>query len=176
MGTAPVHKAGAILHAGCARNPLPEWLEGEETRLDIDPRWEPDILASIAGLGDIGDIGPFDAVYCSHTLEHLAPHDVKVALSEFRRVLAKGGALFLIVPNLAEVLPTHDVLYTSPAGPITGHDLFYGLSSLVADMPHMAHRSGFIPETMRAALEDAGFSSVAVSALENYNLFGAAVK
>jgi SAM-dependent methyltransferase len=173
MELAPVLAAGAVLHIGCGTVSLPEWLDGRETRLDIDPRCEPDILASMT---DLGDIGPFDSIYCSHALEHLNPDDVKVALREFRRVLRDGGAALLFVPNLEGVSPTQEVLYESVAGPITGHDLYYGASFLVADNPYMAHKSGFIAETLKAAFLEAGFSSAESQATSNFNLFGAAVK
>jgi len=113
---------GAILHVGCGHEPLPPWFQGAvETRLDIDPRCEPDVVASMT---DLGDIGPFDVVFSSHSLEHLAPHDVGVALGEFRRVLKPGGRLVVIVPDLEDVRPTEDVLYVSPAGPIAGIDMY----------------------------------------------------
>ena len=49
---------------------------------------------------DITDIGyadeTFDAIYCSHVLEHVSD-DIK-AMTEFRRVLNKGGWAILLVP------------------------------------------------------------------------------
>lgn len=51
--------------------------------------------------GDMHDIpfdnGTFDAIYCSHTLEHsIAPY---VALCEFNRVLKNKGLVFIQVPE-----------------------------------------------------------------------------
>ena len=76
--------SGDFLHIGCGRmqpdetNQLPSWASGcKETRLDIDPTANPDIVASMV---DLGDIGPFDITYSSHTLEHLYPHQVLDAL------------------------------------------------------------------------------------------------
>jgi SAM-dependent methyltransferase len=80
-----------LLHAGCGDTPRPAWAVGfDEVRLDIDRRCNPDIVANITSLGDIG---PFDALYSSHCLEHLYPHQVPVALAEFLRVLKPGGVL-----------------------------------------------------------------------------------
>jgi SAM-dependent methyltransferase len=148
-----------VLHAGCGGDPLPNYGFGdcEEVRLDIDANMNPDIVASIT---DMGDIGTFGAVYCSHALEHLYPHDVPKALAEFKRVLNPGGYVLLFVPDLEDARPTTDVLYESPAGPITGLDLFYGHAGLVAAMPYMAHHCGFTADTLLRVFVEAGFDQV----------------
>lgn len=152
-----------VLHAGCGTDPLPAGFgKVDEVRLDIDPQMKPDVLASIV---DLGDVGEFDAVYCSHALEHLYPHDVPKALGEFLRVLRPGGYVLLFVPDLEDVKPDETVLYVSPAGPITGLDLFYGMAGLVATMPYMAHHCGFTSETMRRVLETAGYVDVSTKRL-----------
>lgn len=164
----------SVLHVGCGYQPLPAWMDGfTETRLDIDPRCEPDVVASMT---DLGDIGPFDYVYSSHSLEHLAPHDVATALGEFRRVLSVGGAALVVVPDLEDIRPTEDVVYQSEAGPITGLDMFYGLRSVLADMPHMAHQTGFVKATLEAAFERAGFDAHIVTRSADLNLTGVARK
>lgn len=163
-----------ILHAGCANHAIPDWCQPcEEVRLDIDPAYKPDITASLT---DLGDIGTFDGIYCSHTLEHLYPHEVPTALSEFHRVLKPDGWLLLFVPDLEDIKPTEDVLYKSPSGVITGIDLIYGVRPSVGECLHMAHHMGFVTDTMRAELEKAGFSRMEVKRLGNFNLMGAAIK
>jgi SAM-dependent methyltransferase len=163
--------ARTVLHVGCGQNPLPDWLEGhEEIRLDIDPGVQPDIVASIT---DLGEIGPFDVVYSSHCLEHLYPDEVSVALAEVRRVLKPGGAAVMIVPDLEDVRPTEDVVYDCPGGRVTGLDRYYGMGSLVGRNRHMAHHCGFVAETLRSVMEAAGFSRVEV-ARASFNLIGAA--
>lgn len=142
-----------------------------ETRLDIDPSCKPDICA---GMTDMGEIGPFDAVYCSHALEHLYPHDVPVALAEFKRVLAPGGVVVVFVPDLEGVPADETVMYESPCGPITGLDMYYGKISYLADAPFMAHHTGFVRQTLESALQAAGFSDVKVIRATGFNLMGAA--
>jgi len=165
-------RSGTVLHVGCGFEPLPDWLEGlTETRLDIDARCEPDVVASMT---DLGEIGPFDVVYSSHSLEHLAPHDVARALGEFRRVLRDGGSAVVVVPDLEGVKPTEEVLFVSPAGPITGLDLFYGFRPALEAQPYMAHRTGFVRETLAGAFEAAGFASARTERLPNFNLMGLA--
>jgi SAM-dependent methyltransferase len=163
-----------ILHVGCGTEATPEWLPGVSVRLDIDPGVEPDIVASIL---DLGPLSEFDVVYCSHTLEHVYPHEVSVALGEFRRVLKDGGAVLIFVPDLEDQKPTDDVLYNSDAGPVTGFDLFYGYRPFVEMYPNtMAHHCGFVSSTMRRAMEDAGFGKVTVQRIPCCNLFAAGMK
>lgn len=163
-----------MLHAGCGETSLPAWLMGhDEVRLDIDPAVGPDIVASFT---DLGAIGPFDLIYCSHALEHLHPGDVAKALREFHRVLTPGGRAVVYVPDLEDVKPTEDVLFVSPGGPITGRDLYYGKADLVGENPHMAHRTGFVAESLEAAFYAAGFAKVATARIPFHNLLAGAVK
>lgn len=163
-----------VLHVGCGRDPLPEWLHDyQEVRLDIDPACEPHIVASMLALGDIGE---FDALFCSHAVEHLYPHQVPVALGEFRRVLKDGGFAVIFVPDLQDVTANEEVLYVSPCGPITGRDLFYGKADLLEGHPYMAHHTGFVQSTLESAVKAAGFASVKVDRIGCHNLIAAARK
>ena len=164
-----------VLHVGCGGEPLPSWLAGaRETRLDIDEAHAPDVCADMRQIPD--DVGQFDVVLCHHALEHLYPHEVGPTLAGFRRHLVPGGAAVVVVPDLGDVRPTEDVLYESPAGPISGLDLIYGLRTAIGENPHMAHHSGFTADTLRDAFEGAGFVQVQTKRLGYcYNLFGAGV-
>jgi len=156
-----------ILHVGCGDNPLPEWMEGEEVRLDISPYNDPDIVASMT---DLGDIGLYDVVYCAHALEHLYPHDIRTALIEFKRVLATNGLVLVVVPDLEGIKPTNELVYESMGGPITGLDMFYGYSKMIEESPFMAHRYGFVEETLRDFFIEAGFSNTTTKRLPEFNL------
>lgn len=161
-----------VLHVGCGKEQMPPFLDGyHEIRMDIDAQHSPDIVGSVL---DLGNIGVFDAVFGSHMLEHLYPHEVEQAMKEFYRVLAPKGMVVMIVPNLTHVKPTREVVYDSPAGPITGLDMYYGKESFVADNPYMAHKTGFVAETLREALSL--FQFVKVQELTDYNLLGVGVK
>lgn len=163
-----------VLHVGCGGAPLPEGFEGAiETRLDADERVNPDIVASMI---DMGEIGEFDVVFCSHALEHLKPSDVMRALSEFRRVLRPGGVAMVFVPDLEGIKPTFDTLYESPSGPISGHDMIYGHTGAADVNPFMRHLTGFMQETLAGALTQAGFMRVEVDRLPVFNLFGRGFK
>lgn len=146
-----------VLHVGCGRQRLPaELFNGcPELRVDIDPSVNPDVVASMT---DLGDIGLFTAVWCCHSLEHLHPSEGLKALQEFVRVLKPGGAAIVIVPDLQDVQPTDEVVYESSAGPITGHDMIYGWRA--HENAHMLHRTGFISATLEAVMTRAGFARV----------------
>lgn len=50
----------------------------------------------------------FDAVYCSHMLEHLHPDVAEHCLREVHRVLAPGGVLRIAVPDLDAMVAEYD--------------------------------------------------------------------
>ena len=161
-----------VLHVGCGvRKPgrlhamftSEEW---REVRLDLNPDARPDLVANITDMR-IVDSASVDAVYSSHNLEHLLPHDVPRALAEFRRVLKPGGLALVAVPDLRQVAAliaedkADEVLYTSPLGPVTPLDVIYGHKAALARGNHfMAHRTGFTATTLGKALAVAGFGSV----------------
>ncbi len=157
------------LHVGCGpANPAklhrrfqaPGW---REVRLDIDPAVRPDIVASMTDLHQVATAS-VDAVWSSHNLEHLYPHEVARALEEFRRVLKPGGFVLLTLPDLqraAELVAADrlgEVAYVSAAGPITALDMLYGhRRSLARGNTYMAHHTGFTARTLDQALAQAGF-------------------
>jgi SAM-dependent methyltransferase len=157
------------LHVGCGpRNGTglhpafsgPDW---DEIRLDIDPAVQPDIVGSITDLGALSD-SSVDAVWSSHNLEHLEPHEVPLALSEFHRVLRSGGLLLLTLPDIEAVCRLvaegnlEEPVYTSPAGPVAPLDILYGFRPfLERGNVHYAHRTAFTARTLARHLANAGF-------------------
>lgn len=161
--------ARSVLVVGSGHDAASYWAGYEVTRLDIDPSTSPDIVASMT---DMGAIGPFDVVYCSHALEHLYPHEVPVALGEFHRVLSPGGVAVILVPDLEGVPATADVL---PGSSLCGLHLYYGDARLIPQHPYMAHHCGFVADTLRDAMEAAGFK-VSTERMSYYNLMGIGTK
>lgn len=170
---------GTLLHVGCGgkridRTPFAGsgW---EEVRLDIDPAVAPDLVGSLTDLGAVADAS-VDAVFSSHNLEHLYPHEVPTALAEFRRVLKPSGLVLITCPDLQTVaaLVAEDRLvepaYTSGMGPITPLDILYGhRTSLAAGNHYMAHRCGFTRTVLTGTVQAAGF--VQCASLRRPNAF-----
>ncbi|ABA81708.1 methyltransferase domain-containing protein [Rhodobacter sphaeroides] len=178
-----------VLHVGCgAANPakLPgdvfpagDW---RELRLDIDPGVAPDILASITGMPMVAD-GSVDAVWSSHNLEHLRPHEVPLALAEFHRVLRPGGFLLATLPDLQAValLVAQGLLeepaYVSALGPIAPLDILYGFRPAIAEgNDFMAHRTGFTAASLARHLGAAGFAEITVQTDGRFALWARAVR
>jgi predicted SAM-dependent methyltransferase len=126
-----------LLHLGCGNNnkfDLKGFEDWEEIRIDIDPNVLPDILKSISELEDLPN-GMADAIYTSHTIEHLYEHEVLPMLVECRRLLSPDGFVIITCPDVesaCEEISKRGLkypLYNSPAGQITGFDILYGLQS-----------------------------------------------
>jgi predicted SAM-dependent methyltransferase len=62
-----------------------------EVRLDINPATAPDVVASITNSRAFFSLASFDAVWSSHSLEHLHTHEVTSALADLRHVLKADG-------------------------------------------------------------------------------------
>jgi SAM-dependent methyltransferase len=150
-----------VLHVGCSGNTLPPQMAHlKETRLDIDPQSNPDIVGDMADLPQ--GIGPYDAIFASHCLEHLPFNKIQPCLKGWLNVLKPGGVVILFLPDLEDLTPTDEVLYEAVCGPIKARDLFYGYSEFIEQHPYMQHLSGFTAATLRKHLEDAGFANVTV--------------
>lgn len=162
-----------FLHVGCGHNrkdrttrgfAQPEWAE---MRLDIDERVSPDVVGTMTDMSAVAT-GSMQALFSSHNIEHLYPHEVPVALAEFLRVLDDDGFAVITCPDLQSVcaLVAQDKLtepaYVSPSGPIAPIDILYGFrTSMAQGNLYMAHRCGFTRRVLDATLRQAGFQTVA---------------
>jgi predicted SAM-dependent methyltransferase len=177
-----------VLHVGCgfpsahrlhaSFRAHDEW---HEIRLDIDERVRPDIVCSTTDMSNVVPSGSVDAVWSSHTIEHLYDHEVPQAFSEFRRVLHPTGFLLIRCPDLEAVAESflqnglEHVAYRSPAGPITPLDMLFGhRPSMGAGNLFMAHHTGFTDERIGRMLLEAGFSEVRTRSADHFDLWAVA--
>jgi SAM-dependent methyltransferase len=159
-----------VLHVGCGGyapeklHPRFRGADWREVRLDIDPDAKPDIVASMTDMAGV-ESGSMNAVFSSHNLEHLYPHEVPVALAEFRRVLAPSGFALITLPDLQSVAQlvaegkATEPAYMSQLGPISPLDILYGFGpALARNNLFMAHHTGFTGQSLLAALSNTGFA------------------
>ena len=158
---------------------IPKFYEGwTHHLLDIDPGGNPDVVCDARTLLDLpGRV--YDSVYCSHNLEHYYSHDVVKVLIGFHHVLKNDGFVNIAVPDMQAVMKQvvqadmdiEDVLYQSPAGPITVKDVIYGFGKQIeqSGVEFFAHKTGFSERSLIVVLKRCGFSTV-YSALENLEI------
>lgn len=154
---------------GSKQAPLPEHFAGwEHVLLDIQAGPGVDLAMDARKLADL-PAEAFDAVYCSHNLEHYYAHDVPRVLAGFAHVLKPGGFAEIRVPDIEAVLRAMterrldiaDPLYRSQAGPISVHDVLYGFGTEIArGNEYYAHKTGFTNRSLHRALAAAGFAPV----------------
>lgn len=159
-----------LLHVGCGPadiTALPAGFQSgfREIRVDLDPAARPDIVASFADLAPVPDLS-VDAVFNSHTIEHLYWFEVPKALAECRRVLRDDGVLIITCPDLqaAAAMIAEDRIdetaYMSSAGPITPFDIVFSYRPFVQHAPQtMSHKCGFTLRTLNEAVRAAGFAA-----------------
>lgn len=181
------HAKKTILHVGCGQErilgkrgfDLENW---HEVRLDIEADALPDIICSMISMPALAT-GSIDAIYSSHNLEHLEPHEVPVALHEFERVLAPEGFILLTCPDLQKVCELvasnrlDEPAYFTRAGiPIAPMDILFGWrTALASGKSSMAHRCGFTGKVLEKALRDAGFVAIAIKRVR-FDLYAVASK
>jgi ubiquinone/menaquinone biosynthesis C-methylase UbiE len=150
---------------------IPETFDGwEQDLLDIDPAVKPDICLDAREMKQLPP-ATYDAVYCSHTLEHFYRHEILGILEGFVHVLKKDGFIEVAVPNMQAMflsiaqgnLDIEDVWYRSPAGPIMFHDVIYGFSKqMERGNLFYAHKCGFSAESLCRAISRVGFKSIQI--------------
>lgn len=161
-----------FLHVGCGRLTKANTTAGfnndgwQEVRLDIDPDCAPDLVGTIVDMSGIADAS-FDAIFSSHNIEHVYPHEVPRVITEFLRVLNDEGFAVVTCPDLQAVCEAVakdkllEPLYVSPIGPIAPIDILFGhRASVSAGKQYMAHKCGFTYSVLSHLFIAGGFSKV----------------
>ena len=163
-----------VLNVGSSSTsiPIPSYYDGwDRLSLDIDPRCKPDIVCDARNLESL-EASQFDAIYCSHNLEHYYRHDGVKVIRGFRHLLKSDGFVEIKVPDLQSVIQRvveskmdlGDILYESPMGPIAVLDVIYGFAKEIeaSGQDYYAHKTGFTAKLLGQTLERAGFAPVYV--------------
>lgn len=85
------------LNLGCGDHIIPGWVNA-----DNDPDKNPDVVADALCLP--WEDNYFSQVLLCHTLEHFELYDVPKVLNEVRRVLAPGGQVLVICPDIQSLV------------------------------------------------------------------------
>ena len=157
-----------LLHVGCASLNISHlkgfnednWIE---VKLDIDKSRNPDIVGSIIDMNMV-KTESIDAIYSAYNLDHIYPHEVPIALTEFFRVLKNDGIVIIKCPDIQSVCEAvaQDKLlepfYNSPIGPIYPIDILFGNRKAIAKgNKYMAKKGGFTYTALDGAFQQAGF-------------------
>ena len=160
-----------FLHVGCGPQNKTSikgfnHADWSEVRFDIDPQVNPDIEGTLTDM-TLVKTASMDAIFSSHNIEHVYPHEVPKALGEFLRVLNDDGFVVLTCPDLQTVCEAIvkdqllEPLYQSPAGPISPIDILYGHRGFIAQgNTYMAHRGGFTAKSLTQVFLESGFKQV----------------
>ncbi len=179
----------SFLHVGCGPQRKTSTTRGfnsdswEELRLDINEEVQPDIVGTMTDMSGVVD-SSVDAIFSSHNIEHLFPHEVPIALKEFMRVLKTDGFAVITCPDLKSVCALvaedklTDAAYQSAAGPIAPIDILYGHRPAIAmGNTYMAHRCGFTEKVLVSSLQAAGFVTViSITRPESFDIWAVASK
>ena len=160
-----------FLHVGCGFQNKSD-LKGfdndnwKEIRFDIDKNVNPDIEGTLTDMSLV-ETGSVDAVYSAHNIDHIYPHEVRIALKEFYRVLKDDGIVVITCPDLQSICEAVvndkllEPLYESEEGhPISPIDILYGWRMSIAQgNEYMAHKGGFTYTALNASFFEAGFKA-----------------
>jgi len=165
---------------GSKRIAIPPHFDGwTQLLLDIRPAAGVDVVRDARDLGDLGR-DTYDAIYCSHNLEHYYRHDVDRVLQGFRHLLKPGGFVEIRVPDIGGLiellaergLDLEQEIYVSRERVITAHDMIYGYAPDIESSGEdfYAHKTGFSRDALIRALYANGFTQIrfaqALSVLE----------
>lgn len=159
-----------VLNVGGGSKLIPiaeQFADYEHVLLDIDPDCQPDICLDARELSTL-PAGQFDAVYCSHNLEHFHEHEVQVVLAGFLHVLNDRGFALIKVPDIGALiqhvvernLGLEDVVYhTMNGAPIRTLDMLYGWKKMIErnKSDFYMHKTGFSETSLGSAAMRAGF-------------------
>jgi len=164
---------------GEAPAPFRGW---EHHVLDIDPNVQPDVCCDAKEMGKAVLRASYDAILCSHNLEHFYRHEVPLVLAGFMHALKPKGFAKIDVPDMTALFKAvvkgdiDDVWYNTAAAPVRFHDAMYGW-----DFPmrqgnlFYAHKCGFSEKSLTKVIRAAGFKKV-YTASDGHSLHAYAFK
>jgi predicted SAM-dependent methyltransferase len=138
--------------AGNGKTCRRQFPEADIVTLDADANTHPDIVHDIT-TPFLPALGKFDAVYCSHVLEHIDRVKVLPTIKNIADVLVDGGDFYVIVPALEWAMA--ELMKPKPSPVVIAH--IFGQQ----DTPYQYHRCGFTLPMLRRVCMTAGLAIIA---------------
>jgi len=158
---------------GCSKDiPLPEMFKDyDHVLLDVHMSHEPPDIIMDAGEIDKHEFlrEDFDAVYCSHMLEHLPRYKTGAVFKGLYHALKPDGFLLIRVPDICEAIKDmvqkgkqfHQQPFPEAEEDIVRevsyHGIIYGEDRFIKDNPYQRHNQAFTVESLCWGLEYVGF-------------------
>lgn len=146
------------IYLGCGWDKQSSTAETKWIHVDVRPSVNPDVVWDMEMFPYPFESESADEVWLKNSLEHVSFHKVEGVIKEVRRILRRGGRLFIMCPDM-EALAYKVIL-----NPFRRWDFKY-ISYWVygaQDYPENVHKSGFTKEALRALLEGHGFRIVSM--------------
>lgn len=166
-------KKSVLNVGGCSKDiPLPEiFKDYEHILLDTFViREVPDIVMNAKDIVDQDWMKEkYDAIYCSHTLEHIPRKDTGAVFRGFFHALKDDGFLYIRVPDVVAAIRDMDKrgleFHQQPfpesenhiLREVTYHDIVYGSDILMKGNPDQQHRQAFTIKSLQWGLDYVGF-------------------
>ena len=140
------------IHFGSGAHRLNGWIN-----VDLNFRCHPDVILDVGKCIPVPDAS-VDHIFSEDLIEHLEYKDDKFFIQECYRILKPGGIMRILTPNLEAIVRQY---VDRDVGTLNWYDKEYGCRTfgemLNAAMRGMGHRFIYDEETLRLALEEAGF-------------------
>ena len=143
----------------------------QQDLLDVDPRFGVDVVMDARALTNLP--GGYDAVYCSHTLEHFTEDDAQKVLAEFLHILKDEGFAEIRVPDFKAActaavernVELNETLYTINGFDVSLRHIIFGHESEVkrSGKDYWAHKNVYTPKTLAQDLQRAGFAGAVIA-------------
>jgi predicted SAM-dependent methyltransferase len=160
----------ALLNVGAGKREfaVPAHYSGwRQDFLDVDPAVKPDIVMDAREMTRLA-AGTYEAIFCSHNLEHYHRHDCVKVIDGFRHVLTPDGFVEVHVPDIgalmkhvvANNLDIDDVVHASPEGAVLVRDMIYGYHVEIERSGHdfYLHKTGFTASSLWKTFMSVGFT------------------
>ncbi len=121
--------------------------------VDVNPKWEPDLVADGAHLDTIADESCCYVVL-HHVLEHFGCGEADAMLKECYRILAPGGSLIVCVPDLRALAKAW------LKGDINDWIYVINLYGAYMDSEADRHKWGYSTSSLHQTLASAGFNKI----------------